>query len=133
MSFSKLGSVLLIDAATAIAGIGIFAFVPIPKGAAMAVAEYFVLYLALMFLYGVPMTMIQTAAATMIQETTEENMQGRVFGLLGTMYAGFLPVGMALFGPLADVVPLQRIMVISGIALVMIAGVLYRNKLFIEN
>lgn len=28
-------------------------------------------------------------------------------GLLGSMYSGFLPIGMALFGPLADVVPLQ--------------------------
>ena len=45
-------------------------------------------------------------------------MQGRVFGLLGSMYSGFLPIGMAAFGPLADVVPLQWIIVASGIALI---------------
>ena len=48
-------------------------------------------------------------------------MQGRVFGLMGAMYSGFLPVGMAIFGPLADAMPLQWIMVGSGIALVLVA------------
>ena len=47
-------------------------------------------------------------------------MQGRVFGLMGAMYSGFLPVGMAIFGPLADMLPLQGIMVGSGIALVLV-------------
>lgn len=46
-------------------------------------------------------------------------MVGRVFGLMGAMYSGFLPVGMAIFGPLADMLPLQWIMVGSGIALVL--------------
>ena len=43
-----------------------------------------------------------------------------VFGLMGAMYSGFLPVGMAIFGPLADVMPLQWIIVGSGIALVLV-------------
>lgn len=47
-------------------------------------------------------------------------MLGRVFGLMGAMYSGFLPVGMAIFGPLADILPLQWIMVGSGIALVLV-------------
>ena len=38
---------------------------------------------------------------------------------MGAMYSGFLPVGMAIFGPLADAMPLQWIMVGSGIALVL--------------
>ena len=49
-------------------------------------------------------------------------MQGRVFGLMGSMYSGFLPVGMAVFGPLADAVPLQWIMVASGAALILLAA-----------
>ena len=61
--------------------------------------------------------MIQTATTTIIQEKADGSMQGRVFGLMGAMYSGFLPVGMAIFGPLADVMPLQWIIVGSGIAL----------------
>ncbi len=88
----------------------------------MGVSRQFYLYLALMLLYGIALTMVQTASTTLIQERAEPAMQGRVFGLLGSMYAGFLPLGMAAFGPLADAVPLQWIMAGSGLALMLIAA-----------
>ena len=87
----------------------------------MGVSPYFILYLVLMFVYSIALTMIQTATTTIIQEKAEGSMQGRVFGLMGAMYSGFLPVGMVVFGPLADVLPLQWIMVGSGIALVFVS------------
>ena len=73
-----------------------------------------------MFVYSIALTMIQTATTTIIQEKTQESMLGRVFGLMGAMYSGFLPIGMAIFGPLADMLPLQGIMVGSGIALILL-------------
>ena len=86
----------------------------------MGISPYFVLYLAMMFVYSIALTIIQTATTTIIQENAQESMIGRVFGLMGAMYSGFLPVGMAVFGPLADVLPLQWVMVGSGIALVLV-------------
>ena len=86
----------------------------------MGISPYFILYLVLMFVYSIAITMIQTATTTIIQEKADSSMQGRVFGLMGAMYSGFLPVGMAIFGPLADVMPLQWIIVGSGIALVLV-------------
>ena len=86
----------------------------------MGVSPYFILYLVLMFVYSIALTMIQSATTTIIQEKADSSMQGRVFGLMGAMYSGFLPVGMAIFGPLADMLPLQWIMVGSGIALVLV-------------
>lgn len=90
----------------------------------MGFSKNFLLYLGLMAFYGAALTMVQTAITTMLQERTDTFMQGRVFGLQGTMYAGFLPVGMAVFGPLADIFPLQWIMIGSGIALIFIAGII---------
>ena len=90
----------------------------------MGVSQYFILYLVMMFVYSIALTIIQTATTTIIQEKAENSMQGRVFGLMGAMYSGFLPVGMAIFGPLADMLPLQWIMVGSGIALVLVAAYL---------
>ena len=90
----------------------------------MGVSPYFVLYLAMMFVYSIALTIIQTATTTIIQENAQESMIGRVFGLMGAMYSGFLPVGMAIFGPLADMLPLQGIMVGSGIALVLVTAYL---------
>ena len=86
----------------------------------MGITPYFVLYLAMMFVYSIALTIIQTATTTIIQENAQESMIGRVFGLMGAMYSGFLPVGMAVFGPLADVLPLQWVMVGSGTALVLV-------------
>ena len=83
----------------------------------MGVSLHFVLYLVIMFVYSIALTIIQTATTTIIQETAENSMQGRVFGLMGAMYSGFLPIGMTIFGPLADMVPIQWIMVGTGIAL----------------
>lgn len=94
----------------------------------MGLSKNFILYLSLMLFYGIALTMVQTAITTMLQEKTDTSMQGRVFGLFGTMYAGFLPIGMAIFGPLADFLPLQWIMIGSGIALIIMAGVVFFDR-----
>ena len=94
----------------------------------MGLSKRFALYLTLMIIYGVAITMVQTATTTLIQEKAETSMQGRKFGLLGAMYSGFLPVGMAIFGPMADEIPLQWIMVGSGVALIVLSIFVCTNK-----
>lgn len=91
----------------------------------MGVSPYFILYLVLMFVYSISLTVIQTASATIVQEQADRAIQGRVFGLMGAMYSGFLPLGMAVFGPMADAVPLQGIIAGSGIALFLLAAYLH--------
>ena len=104
---------------------GLFVFGSLVIG--MGISNNFILYLALMVCYGIALTVVQTVITTILQEKTDICMQGRVFGLLGTMYAGFLPIGMAMFGPLADILPLQWIMIGSGIALMVISGIAYER------
>ena len=106
--------------------VGLIAFGSLAIG--MGLSKQFALYLTLMIIYGVAITMVQTATTTLIQEKAETSMQGRVFGLLGAMYSGFLPVGMAIFGPMADIISLQWIMIGSGIALLVLATFVAANK-----
>ena len=80
-----------------------------------------------MFLYSMAITAVQTATTTMIQETADAAMQGRVFGLMGAMYSGFLPLGMVAFGPVADVIPLPWLMIGTGLPL-MLLGLCMREK-----
>lgn len=87
----------------------------------MAISGCFVLYLVCMVLYGIAVTAVQTASITIIQENAETEKQGRVFGLLGAMYSGFSSLGVLLFGPLGDVMPLQWLMAGSGLVLVVVA------------
>ena len=105
---------------------GLIAFGSLAIG--MGLSKQFALYLTLMIIYGVAITMVQTATTTLIQEKAEISMQGRVFGLLGAMYSGFLPVGMAIFGPMADKISLQWIMIGSGIALIALSIFVGTNK-----
>ncbi len=109
---------------TLVAGLVMFGTMAIGMG----VSSHFILYLILMALYGIALTMVQTTITTMVQENSETSMQGRVFGLMSSLYSSCYPIGMALFGPLADTIPLQWIMVISGIALITVAGIAYCDR-----
>ena len=109
---------------TLVAGLVMFGTMAIGMG----VSHHFILYLVLMALYGIALTTVQTTITTMLQENSETSMQGRVFGLMSSLYSSCYPIGMALFGPLADTIPLQWIMVISGIALITVAGIAYCDR-----
>ena len=86
--------------------------------AGMGMGSAYPVYLGLMTGYGVALTMVQTGAASILQESANRQMQGRIQGLMGAVYAGALPLGMAIFGPLADFLPLQGIMMLCGVGLV---------------
>ena len=90
--------------------------------AGMGVVDGFAAYLGCMAIYGVALTCVQTTITTMLQHKTSSTVQGRVFGLMSSLYASCYPLGMAVFGPLADKLPLQGIMVFSGALLICMGG-----------
>lgn len=106
---------------TLLLGIGLCGLCTIGLGA----VNNFIVYLGIMLLLGVCLTAAQTSVTTLIQERADVSMHGRVFGLMGAMYSGFLLIGMSVFGPLADVVSLPLMMILSG-ALLAIIALLYR-------
>lgn len=89
---------------------------------AMAVPRRFSVYLLWMTIYGVAMTMIQVTITTHLQRSAEPEMHGRIFGLMSSLYASWYPVGMAVFGVMADRMSLKWIMIVSGAALDMMAA-----------
>lgn len=93
----------------------------------MGFSRSFFLYLLFMAFYGVALTMVQTTLTTMLQENTERSMLGRVFGLMNALYASCYPLGMALFGSLADHLSLPLIMIASGAALMATAYAAYTH------
>lgn len=74
--------------------------------------------------------MVQTAATTLLQKSVPPEKLGRVFGLFGATFSGFLPLGMIVFGPLADVVSLRFLMILSGFLLLGMALFLTLNRKF---
>ena len=90
---------------------------------ALGLSCTFVLFAAFLFLESFFIPIVMTATTTMLQERVPEEKQGRVFGLFGAMYSGFLPLGMALFGPLADIVEIQPMVLVCG-GLLLLLGLL---------
>lgn len=80
----------------------------------------FWLFAVMMFLMSFFIPVVQTATTTMLQEHVPEEKQGRIFGLLGAMYSGFMPLGTAIFGPLADVLKIQWLVIGCGVSLVIL-------------
>lgn len=94
----------------------------------MGAVNSLIIYLILMAIYGIALTMVQTASITLLQENTTVDIQGKMFGLFGAMYSCFLPFGM--IGPLSDIISMLILMIISGILLIAMAIFIMSNKSF---
>lgn len=90
-------------------------------GIAMGVSGNFCWYLAAMGVYGIAMTGVTASITTLLQQHTPTGLQGRIFGLQSAAYAGALPLGMGVFGPLADMVPQSVLICAAGAACILLA------------
>ena len=82
-----------------------------------------ILFYSLFFLIGLAVPAFSTSSMTLLQETVEPERQGRVFGFVGIVMAVAMPLGMAVLGPLADVVSVEILLIVTGVATVLIAVV----------
>lgn len=80
-----------------------------------------ILFYGLFFVIGVVVPAFSTSAMTLLQETVEPERQGRVFGFVGIVMSVAMPLGMAVLGPLADVVSVELLLIVTGAATVVIA------------
>ena len=77
-------------------------------------------FYAVMLLIGLAVPLFSASFMTLIQETVPADRHGRVFGYVSIVMALATPIGMAVFGPLADVVSVQTLLVAAGIATVIV-------------
>ncbi|GIG41783.1 MFS transporter [Cellulomonas phragmiteti] len=82
-------------------------------------------FFGFMFLVGLGVPFFSTPTMTVLQEKVEPERLGRVFGFVGIVMAVAMPLGMAVFGPLADRYSVESLLVAAGAALmlVVVAGV----------
>ena len=82
---------------------------------ALGLAPSVWLFVVIMLAVGLAVPFFSTPSMTLLQETVDPERQGRVFGLLGIVMAVATPVGIVILGPLADVVPIEAIMIGTGL------------------
>ncbi len=96
--------------------------------AGLGVVSVFTLYLVIMFLVGIPMPLFNVPTTTLLQESVDPDMQGRVFGVMGLIQTTMLPVGMLVFGPIADFITVEVLLVITGVLMVLPGLWIFFNK-----
>ncbi|NMM94091.1 MFS transporter [Bifidobacterium oedipodis] len=81
----------------------------------LGIAPNLLAYLIIDFLVGVATSFASSPVFTMLQTETDESMLGRTFGLLTAFSTFGTPIGMLVFGPLSDAIPVQAVFVMGGL------------------
>lgn len=95
--------------------------------AGLGAATTFPAYLVFMGLAGLVLPFFTTAETVLIQESVEPGMMGRVFSILQITALASMPLAMLGFGPLADAVRIEGILLVTG-ALLALVGVVFLQQ-----
>lgn len=72
-------------------------------------------FFGFMFLVGVSVPYFSTPSMTLLQETVPPQRIGRVFSFMSIIMAVSMPLGMVIFGPLADIISIEWVLIITGL------------------
>lgn len=97
-------------------------------GILLGMPFHFVFYLVCIGVMGITMPFMNTPFITMFQETVDTDKQGRIFALITMLTGAIMPLGMILYGPLADIVKIEYILIITGVLFVVGTCILLRDQ-----
>ncbi|MGN7177170.1 MFS transporter [Paenibacillus sp. FSL R5-0490] len=99
---------------------------------ALGIVPIFWIYLLFMAFFGIAMPIFNTPVTVLLQEKIDENYLGRVFGVMGMISTSMMPIGMLIFGPVADVVAIEWLLVGTGAFIILLAVILGRDQVLLE-
>ena len=100
--------------------------------AAMGFVTPFWPYISLMGVFGLVVPFFNTPSTVVLQENVEDAYLGRVFGILGMISTSMMPLGMLIFGPLADIFEIEWMLVFTGVCLMLLSVVVIVNPILRE-
>lgn len=98
----------------------------------LGIVPVFWIYLAFMTLFGVAMPAFNTPTMTMIQEKVDESYLGRIFGVFSMISTSMMPIGMLIFGPIADAIAIEWLLIATGLLILILSIFLRRNQALLE-
>ncbi len=98
----------------------------------LGVVPNFWIYLFFMWVTGIALPFFNTPSMVLLQENVEEDFLGRVFGIYSMLSSSMMPLGMLVFGPLADVVEIEWLLVGTGLFVGIQALFLLNSKALLE-
>lgn len=100
--------------------------------AGLGIATSFTLYIVIMTILGITAPFFHTPSAVMIQEHVEEKFLGRVFSVNTMLFTSVMPLGMLIYGPVAEKIRIETIMIITGIVMLVFVAIAFMQKQLIE-
>lgn len=85
-----------------------------------------------MAVFGIAMPIFNTPTTVLLQEKVDESYLGRIFGVFGMISTSMMPMGMLIFGPMADVIKVEWLLVGTGLLILILSLILGRNKVLME-
>jgi DHA3 family macrolide efflux protein-like MFS transporter len=98
----------------------------------LGLAPPFWLYLAAMVATGVALPFFNTPSAVLLQDHVEPGFLGRVFSILTMISTSVMPLGMLLFGPLAEAVRIEWILLVTGVLMAGLAVAVLANRRLVD-
>lgn len=99
---------------------------------ALGVIPIFWIYLSIMGIVGTTIPLFNTPSTVLLQEKVEADFLGRIFGVFNMIASSMMPLGMLVFGPVADVVKIEWLLVGTGFVLFIQGFFLIGSKDLVE-
>lgn len=99
---------------------------------ALGVVPVFWIYLVFMGLTGITMPLFNTPSTVLLQEKVEENFLGRVFGIMVMISTSMMPLGMLIFGPIADIIKIEWLFIGTGLLVIAQGFIVLGSKVLIQ-
>lgn len=97
----------------------------------LGIIPNFWIYLLVMLFTGVMLPIFNTPAMVLLQEKVEGDYLGRVFGVMSMLTNSMMPIGMLVFGPIADHIAIELLLMAAGACMIFISMLIHRNKTLI--
>ncbi|MEN6327933.1 MAG: MFS transporter [Syntrophomonas sp.] len=99
---------------------------------ALGVVPVFWIYLGLMGLIGIALPLFNTPFIVLLQQKVEQDFLGRVFGVLTMISSSLMPLAMLAYGPAADLIKIEWLLIGTGLLMVVQSFFMLNNKVLIE-
>lgn len=97
----------------------------------LGIIPVFWIYLVFMGIVGLGMPLFNTPFTVLLQQKVSEDYMGRVFGVFGMLSSSVMPLAMLVYGPLADIIKIEWILVVTGIFILIQCYFMIRNKILL--
>jgi MFS transporter, DHA3 family, macrolide efflux protein len=99
---------------------------------ALGITNIFWIYLSFMIVVGVVMPMFNTPFTVLLQQKIEPEFLGRIFGVLGMISSSTMPLSMLVFGPVADFIKIEWLLIGSGLLMFIQSIFMLKSKVLVE-